>query len=159
SCGAATGRVRPFRRVHRGATDRSPQSPLTAVFAAGAAMTQPFVDAIALPDGTLIRGRGSRGPVPAGPSPDFGLYLGRPPDARRRRLRRRAGRPPEWPVNWIDWPDFRTPRDDHSAAAAICQAYLVARSGYRVEIACRGGTGRTGTVIACMAVLAGCPAV
>ncbi len=25
---------------------------------------------------------------------------------------------PEWPAEWIDWPDFRTPRDDREAAAA-----------------------------------------
>ncbi len=40
----------------------------------------------------------------------------------------------------------------------IQHAYLLARSGGRVEVACGGGTGRTGTVIACMAILAGHPA-
>lgn len=38
------------------------------------------------------------------------------------------------------------------------RAYRRARAGERVEVACRGGTGRTGTVIACMTVLAGHPA-
>ncbi len=123
-------------------------------------MTQPLTGAIALPDGTVIRGRGRREPLPAGPPPDFGLYLGRPPDTPRRRLlRRRLAWQPDWPADWIDWPDFRTPLDDKSAATAIHHAYLLARSGQRVEIACRGGTGRTGTVIACMAILAGHPAV
>jgi protein-tyrosine phosphatase len=37
----------------------------------------------------------------------------------------------------------------------IRHAYLLARSRQRVEVACAGGTGRTGTVIACMAILAG----
>lgn len=126
-------------------------------------MTGPLTGVIALPDGTLVRGRGRREPLPAGPSPEFGLYLGRRPGAARRGLfRSRQERapdwPPDWPADWIDWPDFRTPRDDHSAAAAIRHAYSLARAGRRVEVGCGGGTGRTGTVIACMAVLAGHPA-
>jgi protein-tyrosine phosphatase len=73
-------------------------------------------------------------------------------------VRRRPVWRPEWPAEWIDWPDFRTPRDDDAAAAAIRRAYLLARAGQRVEVACGAGVGRTGTVIACMAVLAGHPA-
>lgn len=103
--------------------------------------------AIALPDGTLVRGRGRRKPLPAGPLPEFGLYLGS-----------RRGFEPEWPAEWIDWPDFRSPRDREAASAAIRSAYERARSGERVEVACGGGNGRTGTVLACMAVLAGHPA-
>jgi hypothetical protein len=123
-------------------------------------MTQPpLTGTITLPDGTPIRGRGRREPLPTGPAPDYGLYLGRSPTTPHRTLRRR--RPtwqPDWPADWIDWPDFRTPRDNQQAAATIHHAYLLARSGQRVEIACGGGTGRTGTVIACMAILAGHPA-
>ena len=119
----------------------------------------PLVGAIVLPDGTLVRGRGRREAVPPGPMPEYGLYLGHPPDARRRTLlRRRAPWRPGWPADWVDWPDFRTPRDPADAAAKIEHAYRMARAGTRVEIACTGGTGRTGTVIACMAVLAGHPA-
>jgi hypothetical protein len=122
-------------------------------------VTSPLSGAVALPDGTLVRGRGRREPFPAGPLPDFGLYLGHPPDRPRRMLlRRRVTWRPDWPAEWIDWPDFRTPRDAGAAAAKIVEAYQRARSGERVEIACTGGTGRTGTVIACMAVLAGHPA-
>jgi Predicted protein-tyrosine phosphatase len=122
-------------------------------------MAEPLIGAITLPDGTMIRGRGRREPLPAGPLPDFGLYLGRPPDHRRRSvLRRRAPWRPGWPAEWIDWPDFRTPRNGEQAVAMIGRAYLLARAGRRVEVACGGGTGRTGTVIACMAVLAGHPA-
>ncbi|SDX78640.1 Protein-tyrosine phosphatase [Amycolatopsis xylanica] len=114
--------------------------------------------AIALPDGTLIRGRGRREKFPEGPLPDYGLYLGRDPDAPQRfSLRRRPAWRPEWPSTWLDWPDFRVPRDNATAVAAIKRAYALARSGEQVEVACVGGTGRTGTVIACMAVLAGCP--
>ncbi|MGH3889230.1 MAG: protein-tyrosine phosphatase family protein [Pseudonocardiaceae bacterium] len=121
-------------------------------------MAEQMAAAITLPDGTLIRGRGRREQLPAGPLPDFGLYLGRPPDQPRRGLfPHRRGWQPDWPADWIDWPDFRTPRHDQLAAATIEHAYLLARAGQRVEVACWGGTGRTGTVIACMAILAGQP--
>ncbi len=121
-------------------------------------MTGPLSGAIALPDGTLVRGRGRREPFPAGPLPEFGLYLGHPPGRRRLLPTRRPQWQPEWPADWIDWPDFRTPRHAEAAAAQITEAYRRARSGERVEVACTGGTGRTGTVIACMTVLAGHPA-
>ncbi len=118
----------------------------------------PLLGAIALPDGTVIRGRGRREALPGGPLPDFGLYLGRAPGEQRRRLlRRREPWTPDWAADWIAWPDFRTPRNDELAAELIHHAYLLARAGQRVEIACHGGTGRTGTVIACMAILAGHP--
>ncbi|MDQ3988024.1 MAG: phosphatase, partial [Actinomycetota bacterium] len=51
----------------------------------------------------------------------------------------------------------RIPRDEQLAAASIINAFERARSGQRVEVACGGGTGRTGTVIACMSILAGHP--
>jgi hypothetical protein len=122
-------------------------------------MKEPLSGAIALPDGTAVRGRGRREPFPPGPLPEFGLYLGRPPERQRRRgLRRRKPWQPEWSAVWIDWPDFRTPVDRGFAAEQIAETYRLARSGHRVEVACHGGTGRTGTVIACMAVLAGHPA-
>ncbi len=112
----------------------------------------PLSGAVALPDGTLVRGRGRREPFPEGPLPGYGLYLGRPPDEPRRALlpTRAPWRP--------DWPDFRVPRDPRDAAAKIVETYRIAHSGERVEVACTGGTGRTGTVLACMAVLAGHPA-
>ena len=107
-----------------------------------------LVGAITLPDGTKVRGRGRRQALPAGPLPEYGLCLGR---ASKRHQ-------PEWPADWIDWPDFRLPRDSEAAARLIRQAYDHARSGKRVEVSCGGGNGRTGTVIACLAVLAGQPA-
>ncbi len=123
-------------------------------------VTEPLIDAIALPDGTLVRGRGRSQPVPPGPVPDFGLYLGRPQErcppvvgVPRRQVWR-----PQWPADWVEWPDFGVPRDESLAADRIRHAYDLARGGQRVEVACLGGTGRTGTVIACMAVLAGHPA-
>lgn len=121
-------------------------------------MTDQLVGAIALPDGTPVRGRGRSRPVPPGASPTYGLYLGRPPGATRRFRDRSPAWRPDWPADWIDWPDFRIPRDHEAAAALIEHAYSLARAGQLVEVACVGGTGRTGTVIACMAVLAGHPA-
>jgi protein-tyrosine phosphatase len=58
----------------------------------------------------------------------------------------------------IDWQDFGLPRDPAAAAATIRDVYARARSGECVEVGCAGGLGRTGTVLACMAVLAGVPA-
>lgn len=116
-----------------------------------------LVGAIMLPDGAMVRGRGRRDPLPGGPLPTYGLYLGRAPGSGSHLLRRRPWRP-DWRADWVDWPDFRTPRDRDAAAAAIVGAYQLARAGERVEVACYGGTGRTGTVIACLAVLAGHPA-
>jgi len=65
---------------------------------------------------------------------------------------------PTWPAETIDWPDFSVPRDRQAAAAQIRSAFARARAGERVEVGCAGGLGRTGTVLACIAVLAGVPA-
>ena len=105
--------------------------------------------AIELPDGTRVRGRGLRRPLPDGPVPAFGLYLG------TARLRRRHEAAIGWPSRWLDWPDFRLPRDRDEAVLAIRDLHERARSGEAVEVACGGGVGRTGTVIACLAVLSG----
>ena len=98
-----------------------------------------------LPSGRLVRGRGLRRPLPAGPLPDFGLYLlGRPPP------------PVPWEARWVRWPDFWLPSDPSAAASALREAWENAEAG-RVEIACLGGNGRTGTALACLAVLDGLP--
>jgi protein-tyrosine phosphatase len=60
-----------------------------------------------------------------------------------------------WPHRWIDWPDFRLPRDRADAVAAIRDLHAHLTAGERAEVACGGGIGRTGTVIACLAVLDG----
>jgi hypothetical protein len=116
----------------------------------GPRMTGPGLGgAIRLPDGSPVRGRGLRHGTPAGPTPDYGLYLG------STRLRRRHDPELHWPRQWIDWPDFLLPRDREAAITAIRALHGRIRSGERVEVACGGGVGRTGTVIACLAVLAG----
>ncbi len=62
---------------------------------------------------------------------------------------------PNWEVRRIDWPDFRVPADRADAIAALREALRRARAGDRVEVACRGGRGRTGTALAALAVLDG----
>ncbi len=99
-------------------------------------------DAVVLPGGTVVRGRGVQNPLPGGREPEFGLYLG--VDYR-----------PRWTHQRLEWPDFGLPRDPGLAARAIEALYQRARDGERVETACRAGKGRTGTVIACLAVLDG----
>jgi rhodanese/phosphatase family protein len=98
---------------------------------------------LALPSGRLVRGRPLSLPVPGGPLPAFGLYLlGREPPATA------------WPSRWVRWPDFRLPSDPADAAAAFRDAWE--RSDHeRVEVACAGGRGRTGTTLACLAILDG----
>lgn len=107
--------------------------------------------AIELPDGAWVRGRGLRRPLPGGPPPAFGLYLGSD------RLRRRHDQRLTWPRSWIDWPDFLLPRDRRTAIDLIGALHERALAGTPVEVACGGGVGRTGTVLACLAVRAGLP--
>ncbi|MEW1761183.1 protein-tyrosine phosphatase family protein [Streptomyces cyaneofuscatus] len=101
---------------------------------------------LTLPSGRLIRGRGLRNPLPDGPEPEFAVYL--------------LGRtPPEvgWESRWLRWPDFRLPADPHQARELLEEVWRRA-PGERVEVACGGGMGRTGTALACLAVLDGVPA-
>lgn len=65
---------------------------------------------------------------------------------------------PDWHAEVIDWPDFGVPEDGPAAARQILNAYTAARSGLNLEVGCLGGLGRTGTALACMAILAGVPA-
>jgi hypothetical protein len=98
-----------------------------------------------LPSGRLVRGRRLRRPIPAGPVPAFALYL--------------LNRPPPsvaWEVRWVRWPDFGLPADRPAAVTALRDAWTRAGTE-RVEIACAGGYGRTGTALACLAVLEGLP--
>jgi hypothetical protein len=99
-----------------------------------------------LPDGVRIRGRGLRVSREPAPAPEWGLYL----------LGSRPRAMP-WPDRWVRWPDFLLPLDPADARAAFVEAYERARAGERVEIACQGGRGRTGTALACIAILAGVP--
>jgi hypothetical protein len=95
-----------------------------------------------LPSGKLVRGRGLRKPVPIGLDPLFGVYL----------LGKQAP-PVEWESTWIRWRDFWLPSDRDAFRDTLTELLERARSE-RVEIACYGGLGRTGTALACLAVLA-----
>ncbi len=76
------------------------------------------------------------------PRRSFGLYLD-----------------PSWkptrPAAVIEWPDLGLPACDRNADGGIRDAFDRARRGQWIEVGCIGGCGRTGTVLACMAVLAG----
>ncbi|MFF3236088.1 protein-tyrosine phosphatase family protein [Micromonospora sp. NPDC002931] len=61
-----------------------------------------------------------------------------------------------WEYRWLRWPDFWLPSDRVATAAALREAWARAEDG-RVEVACGGGKGRTGTALACLAVIDGVP--
>jgi hypothetical protein len=98
-----------------------------------------------LPSGRLVRGRGLRDPMPSGHPPTFGVYL-------------LGSAPPEfgWESRWVRWPDFRLPTDPAAARQVLTELWERS-AGERAEIACMGGRGRTGTALACVAVLDGVP--
>ncbi|MEV6348525.1 protein phosphatase [Actinoplanes sp. NPDC051851] len=98
-----------------------------------------------LPSGRLVRGRGLRRPMPSGHPPSWGIYL-------------LGSAPPEfgWTTRWIRWPDFWLPSDPPYARRVLLEA-LNRAEGERVEFACFGGRGRTGTALACLAILDGVP--
>ncbi|MDQ2677290.1 MAG: protein phosphatase [Actinomycetota bacterium] len=96
---------------------------------------------VVLPDGRSVRCRGLRHPSPAQP-PEVGFYL--------------LSEPPsfDWATDWIDWPDFRLPKDPERAIEQLRDAHARC-ADERVELACNGGIGRTGTALAVLAVLSG----
>jgi hypothetical protein len=101
-----------------------------------------------LPSGRLVRGRGLRRELdPSAVRPTYGIYL-------------LGKQPPEvpWETRWLRWPDFWLPRDRAYARKILTEAWdRAAAPDERVEIACGGGRGRTGTALACLAVLDGVP--
>jgi len=97
---------------------------------------------VRFPDGTSVSACSLASRREENPDRDYGLYLD-------------AAWAPTWDADVIDWPDFGTPANADEAAAQIESAFARAQRGERVEVGCIGGIGRTGTVLACMAVLAG----
>ena len=98
-----------------------------------------------LPSGRLIRGRGLRNPLPPGQKPEFGVYLqGKEPA------------PVEWESKWVKWKDFWLP-SDRAAFVETLRELLKRSETERVEIACSGGYGRTGTAMSCLVTLDGIP--
>jgi protein-tyrosine phosphatase len=96
-------------------------------------------------DGTQVRASSISDRRVDDPERTFGLYLD-------------AHWEPTWPATVIDWEDFGLPENPGLAAQQIVDAFGEARRGGLVEVGCLGGSGRTGTALACMAVLAGVPA-
>lgn len=103
---------------------------------------------VVLPDGTQVTAASFDPVAPYSRvrDPDYGLYLD-----------------PRWQPPWdhchIDWPDFGVPADTGAALEALKTILERARSGQNVEVGCLGGHGRTGTALACLAVLTGYPAL
>jgi protein-tyrosine phosphatase len=102
---------------------------------------------VSLPDGTTVTAVSfdAVDPYTRDQQPDYGLYL----DGRWQ---------PPWAHDHLDWPDFGIPGDPALVLVALRSALDRARAGERVEVGCLGGHGRTGTALACLAVLAGHPA-
>lgn len=103
--------------------------------------------AVVLPDGTELTAVSfdAVDPYSRAQPPDYGLYL----DHRWQ---------PPWPHDHLDWPDFGVPDDAGHVVAALRSVLARARAGERVEVGCLGGHGRTGTALACLAILGGQPA-
>ncbi|WP_042937490.1 protein-tyrosine phosphatase family protein [Rhodococcus sp. AW25M09] len=98
-----------------------------------------------LPSGSLVRGRALRNSMPDGPLPGFGVYL--------------QGKDPggfDWDSRWVRWPDFWLPSESDKLRVVL-QEVLHRSAIERVEIACTGGMGRTGTALACLVALDGVP--
>jgi len=98
-----------------------------------------------LPSGRLVRGRSLRRALPFGPGPTFAVYLlSKPPPA------------VAWEARWVRWSDFWLPADRGRAQQILHEAWKRTLTE-RVEIACTGGRGRTGTALACLAIIDGLP--
>lgn len=104
------------------------------------------VGVVQLPDGRVVRGTGTRRSRGQAPPPEFAVYL-----------LSRAPHCIPWPHRWVRWPDFCLPASTEDALDALQQAHTRSVSD-RVEIACGGGIGRTGTALAVLAIMSGLPA-
>jgi protein-tyrosine phosphatase len=75
-------------------------------------------------------------------TPDFGLYL----DEKWA---------PPWEHAKVPWPDFGVPSDPDALRGRLSAVLAHANVGQRVEIGCLGAHGRTGTTLACLAIIDG----
>jgi hypothetical protein len=115
--------------------------------AAGRPMVQPHAhrDKVTFVDGTTVVGARFLvdNPYTCDPAPTFGLYLDQ-------------WWAPPWDHAHLRWVDFGVP-DAGELRVALEDVLRRARRGQHVEVGCLGGHGRTGTALACLAVLTGTP--
>jgi protein-tyrosine phosphatase len=102
-------------------------------------------DAVTFADGTTVFGVRFLvdEPYRREEAPTFGLYLD-------------EHWAPPWDHAHLSWVDFGVP-DARELRVALEDVLDRARRGERVEVGCLGGHGRTGTALACLAVLTGTP--
>lgn len=75
-------------------------------------------------------------------TPDFAIYA-------------HGGWNPACPAIFIPWQDYGLPTCTYEQAAeSIKMAYQAVKDGKAVEVGCMGGHGRTGTILACMLIMA-----
>lgn len=103
-------------------------------------------DVVVLPDGTPVVATSfdADDPYRRDQVPDYGLYF----DPQWQ---------PPWPHGHPDWPDFGVPTSSVGLIAAFRALLSQASMGQRVEVGCIGGRGRTGTALACLAIMSGLP--
>jgi hypothetical protein len=97
---------------------------------------------VRFPDGTLVNAVALSERREHDPDRDYALYLD-------------PAWSPTWKADVVAWPDRGLPGHYQTAAQQIWCAFQRARGGEGVEVGCIGGLGRTGTVLACMAILVG----
>ncbi len=92
---------------------------------------------VAFPDGTevLAHGRLEMIPPERPRDPDTALYFDH---------RWKTDPIVTWPYTYVHWEDGEPPDEEQDLFRALETAWCDARSGRLVEIACDGGTGRTG---------------
>ena len=115
--------------------------------AAGRPIVRPHAhrDEVTFADGTTVVGVRFLvdDPYKRDHAPTFGLYL----DQRWS---------PPWEHTHLPWVDFGVP-DATELRVALEDVLDRSRSGEHVEVGCLGGHGRTGTALACLAVMTGTP--
>lgn len=115
--------------------------------AAGRPIVRPHVhrDAVTFADGTTVVGVRFLvdDPYARDEPPTFGVYFD-------------EHWAPPWDHAQLRWADFGVP-DAAELRVALEDVLDRARRGERVEVGCLGGHGRTGTALACLAVLTGTP--
>jgi hypothetical protein len=97
---------------------------------------------VTFPDGTRVRAVSLAERREDDPERAFGLYLDQHWAL-------------TWPAELVAWPDVGVPEEPEVAAVQVAAAFDRARRGELVEVGCLGGRGRTGTALACTAILAG----